>query len=246
MTRSYKHATKINNSGFTLIEITMVMLIIVLLMTGLLPTITSQIDLQRTTETRKLLRDIQEALIGYTLIYGRLPCPADPTIATGATNAGLERPSCTVAADSTGVVPWATLGTSEIDGWGNRLSYRVTSNFADSSDGTGAACAIATGVSFQLCSIGSLTVNSSATTGTNIAIGIPAVIISHGANGSGGYSQQGTTLPGSADLDEQENYDDEADSIYVIHTPTTSFDDMVVWITPNILYNRMVMAGKLP
>jgi len=27
---------------------------------------------------------------------------------------------------------------------------------------------------------------------------------------------------------------------------TSEFDDIVTWLSPNILFNRMVVAGKLP
>jgi len=30
------------------------------------------------------------------------------------------------------------------------------------------------------------------------------------------------------------------------HSFTPVFDDLVVWVSPNILFNRMVVAGKLP
>ena len=39
---------------------------------------------------------------------------------------------------------------------------------------------------------------------------------------------------------------------FVSHPPTANgapngyFDDIVIWISPNILINRMVAAGKLP
>ena len=42
------------------------------------------------------------------------------------------------------------------------------------------------------------------------------------------------------------------DRVFVSHTPTPSnaangeFDDIVVWISPNILFSRMVAAGQLP
>ena len=30
------------------------------------------------------------------------------------------------------------------------------------------------------------------------------------------------------------------------YTKPAAFDDLVVWISPNVLFNRMVAAGKLP
>lgn len=242
--------------GFTLVEMAMVLMIVGLLLGGLIPTLTAQMESQRISETRKQLDEIQQALIGYAIINGRLPCPANPAIATGQANAGVEAvtgTACSTVANNaaTGVLPWATLGVDETDAWGNRYTYRVTAIFADaiSTNTFGSSCpggTAATQSSFALCSSGNLSVRSAATGGTNVAIDVPAVIISHGKNGAGAYTQQGTQLPAGSNDDEQENSDGSADNYYVSHTPTSGFDDEIVWLSTNILLHRMVTAGKLP
>ncbi len=63
-------------SGFTLIEMAVVLLIVALLLGGLLPTLTSRVEQQRLGEVRKQLDEIEQAAIGFALINGRLPCPA--------------------------------------------------------------------------------------------------------------------------------------------------------------------------
>lgn len=239
-----------NISGFSLVEMSIVLAITALLLGGLLPTLSAQRESQRISETRKQLDEIQQALIGHAIINGRLPCPADPTITTGQTGAGVERaPPCT-GGNSTGVLPWATLGVNETDAWGNRYTYRVTAIFADeiSANTFGGGCpggTTATQSSFALCTSGNLDVKAAAG-GTNVAANVPAVIISHGKNGAGAYTQQGTQLPVGSNTDEQENSDGSTDNNYVSHTQTPSFDDQVVWLSGNILFNRMVAAGKLP
>lgn len=247
MTGSHKLAEEKYNSGFTLVEMAMVLFIVTLLLSGLVPTITSQMEQQRTNETRKLISEISEALIGYAIINGRLPCPADPTKVTGASGAGAERATCTTASDATGIVPWATLGTSETDAWGNRFSYRVRTDFADAiASATYGGCTpspIPTQASFGLCSTGNLTVKS-ASAGTNVATGIPAIIVSHGKNGAGAWTQKGVQLAAGSSADEVANSDGDTD--YVSRIQTSDFDDLAAWITPNILYNRMITAGKLP
>jgi len=82
--------------------------------------------------------------------------------------------------------------------------------------------------------------------GTSLVNNVPSVVISHGKNGAGAYTQQGTQLPVSSDADEQENSDGSADNNYVSKAPTPSFDDHILWLSQNILLNRMVTAGKLP
>ncbi len=52
--------------------------------------------------------------------------------------------------------------------------------------------------------------------------------------------------PSSAD----ETANGDNDRVFVSHTPTppglNEFDDLVIWISPNILYNRLIAAGRLP
>lgn len=249
------HSTPPLQQGFTLVEMAIVLLIIGLLLGGLIPTLSAQMESQRISETRKQMDEIQQALIGYTLANGRLPCPANPAIATGQAGAGMEAKtgtSCTNVANNAawGVLPWATLGVNETDAWGNRLTYRVSSDFADDIvTTTYGGCAPATSptqATFALCSNGNLDILSASSGGTSVAANVPAVVISHGKNSAGAYTQQGTQLPVGSDADEQENSDGGADNNYVSHTPAPTFDDMVIWVSPNILLNRMVTAAKLP
>ena len=241
--------------GFTLVEMAMVLLIVALLLGGMLVPLSAQMEQRNISDTQKALSEIKETIIGYALANGQLPCPAVPTIPTGQAGAGIaQTPPCTLT-NSTGVLPWATLGVSETDAWGNRYTYRVSSDFADGLgvtfgyDQYSNPCSPSpapVNATFALCSVGTLNVLSAASGGNTIAGYVPAVIISHGKNGAGAYTPQGTPLPVGSNADEQENSDGSSDTTYVTHAPTPTFDDLVVWISPNILMNRMVAAGKLP
>ena len=219
--------------GFTLVEMAMVLLIVALLLGGLLPTISGQIERQRVSDTRKQLDEIRQALIGFAVINGYLPCPADGTIATGQPNAGIVKSACAAGANG-GVIPWVILGVSETDAWGRRFTYRVTPTFATA------------GTPFLLSSTGNLNVGLTPG-GSNVAASVPVVIVSHGINGLGAYlpsGQQVTPVP-AATTDEGDNVDN--DNNFVSHDfAQNGFDDLVVWISPNTLMNRMVAAGKLP
>lgn len=240
--------------GFTLVEIAIVLMIVGLLLGGMLVPLSAQMEQQKISTTEKQLTEARDALIGYALANGQLPCPADPATATGQANAGIARtPPCT-GANSAGVLPWATLGIGETDAWGNRFTYRVSSDFTDAlgttfgKDPSGNNCVPSpapTQATFALCTAGTLDVLAAAG-GTNVAVDVPAVIVSHGRNGKGAYTQQGAQQPASANTDEQENSDGSADNNYVSHTPTPDYDDLVTWISNNILFNRMVEAGRLP
>lgn len=254
-------------TGFTLVELAIVLLIVTLLLGGLLPTISSQIEQRHVTDTRKQLDEIQQALIGFAVVNGRLPCPADGATPAGQANAAgvAAGQEYTTGGGSTltcvnntgaganqvawGAIPWATLGLSETDAWGRRFTYRVTTAYADGV-GTPVACTPSAPAqsSFALCSAGNLTVLSK-TGGTSIALNVPAVVVSHGTDGLGAYTPAGTQLPG-ATVDQGYNANNNAANPtnlnFVSHDPTPTFDDLVVWISPNTLMNRMVTAGKLP
>ena len=244
-----------SSAGFTLIELGVVLFILTLLLGTLLVPLATQVDRSNINATQKSLDEIKEALIGFALANGRLPCPADPTIATGLANAGVERATCT-GANVNGVLPWTTLGVNETDAWGRRYTYRVTPSFADAipantftPPGGCAPTPPPTQSSFALCSQGDITVTDGS---SNIATQIPAVVVSHGKNGYGAYTSSGTQLSTTgAGTDELENTDTDATFVSRPYTdnpaaPGGAFDDIVTWISPNILFNRMVAAGKLP
>jgi len=213
--------------GFTLTELAVVVLVIALLLGGLTLTLSAQTELRRIEDTQRALELAKEALIGFAITRGRLPCPADPTIATGALNAGVERADCwTVPNNQYGALPWVTLGVPETDAWSRRFSYRVFRDFADASIVTvgptvppsASGCLVAAvpvpppdypiRPSFQLCSIGNLNVktrNAAGVAPQNIAADLAAVVISHGPNGFGGFSPAGTQLPAPAGQDEAAN-----------------------------------------
>lgn len=257
-------------SGFTLAELAIVVVIIGLLLGGLLMPLSMQTELRRITETKRTMDDIREALIGFAIANGRLPCPADPTIADGTANAGVERASCTTAATQVGALPWVTLNVAETDEWGRRFNYRVTQLFADGIGVGPWGCTPSitpTQASFALCSVGDMSINSRnptnkgayAMTSTNL----PAVFYSAGKNGYGAYTTQGTLFAAvpAANVDETTNATtattgfisrDKTD--YASSCSDTSaspanmceFDDLVAWVPLTTLMNRMVAAGKLP
>ena len=237
--------------GFTLAELAVVLVIVGLLLGGLLVPLSAQMDTRYRSDTAKALSDIREALIGFAIVNGRLPCPANGNVASGIANAGVESTTgsgtalaCTGAS---GVLPWATLGLPEADAWNNRYTYRVTLNFArgipQSSFGSGCTPTILpTTAAFALCTPGDISILTAATGGATIASGIPAVVISHGKNGYGAWNTSGNQNDfSSATADELDNKDDDINFV-----SNTSIDDQLVWISPSILMNRMIAAGKLP
>ncbi|HEX6734774.1 MAG TPA: type II secretion system protein [Azonexus sp.] len=229
-------------AGFSLVELAIVLVVFALLAGGLMMTLTTQQEVHRLSEVRRQLADIREALLGYAVANGRLPPPADPALPSGMVGAGTID-----EARVAGVLPWATLGLPETDPWGQRFSYRIAARFADpTSAATVPGCApdptppAPAQASFALCSKGDITVTDGA---ANIATQLPAIVLSHGRNGLGGFGRDGLARAGAAG-DELENADADGDFVSRAHSP--DFDDETAWIPLTILMSRMIAAGRLP
>jgi len=122
------------SKGFSLVELAVALAIIALLLAGALIPLSTQIEVRNAADTQRAMESIREAIVGFAQANGRLPCPADGSIAAGAAGAGTEQiglSSCFNVGGSFGVIPWATLGVPETDAWGRRFSYRVAPAFAD-------------------------------------------------------------------------------------------------------------------
>lgn len=232
----YRQLQKLQ-SGFSLIEIAIVLVIFGLLLTMFLTPLNTQRNLQNRAETSALLNQAKQALFGYAIVNGHLPCPDSDAVPDGIENRN-------VAGDcgnDNGVLPWDTLGISRVDAWDHYFTYRVDATFSNSTnlftinDAEGNS-----GININEMNGNALiSVNSRPT----------LVVVSHGANGFGAINtSQNAAInnePASTNVDEQENTDN--DVTFVSHPPTADgFDDQLIWISPKVLINRMIMAERLP
>jgi hypothetical protein len=127
------------------------------------------------------MQRIQAALHAFAASQGRLPCPAD-----GAQDTGLAVPvaaavNCT---HRDGTVPWVSLGLQAedaLDGWGQKMSYRVLDGATGLTQASGLALAGAAG----------LGVNDFGTPNNLTAW----VLISHGSSGLGGWRVAAPRMP---------------------------------------------------
>lgn len=266
-------------NGFTLIEMAVVLLIVTLLLGGLLVPLSTQIEQRKISETQKLLEDAKEALIGFALANGRLPCPASANSngqESFAAGGSAINGKCSNFFD--GLLPAATLGFSPvdsngyaIDGWGlpqNRIRYAVANTTVTTTtttppittitftfpftqiDGMKSAtmsaisnanllyvCASAPGGSAPYANCGA------ASTLTDKAIFVVYSVGKNAATGGTGSDEAVNPNPNSPNANN-------ADRVFVSHTQSAAagneFDDIVDWLSPNILFNRMVAAGRLP
>lgn len=192
-----------------------------------------------------MLDNAKEALLGYSVANQHLPCP-DKT--SGANNGINDNPNDgiedfnAVTGDCItyeGNLPSSTLGIAGNDAWGKPLIYRVTNAF-------GQRLPLA---QFNLATNGSIRVcNDSSCASPRVTDTAVAVVVSKGKNR--GICSTAPSPPACAD----ERANDDGNSDFVSHEPRASsaanpnseYDDIVVWISQNVLFNRMVSAGKLP
>ena len=261
--------SRIASGGFTFAELAIAIAIIALLLGGAFATMSTQLELRQISETRRTLEQVRDALVGFVLANGRLPCPAAPS-STGVESISSPGTSSTGGACTNpynGYVPGSTLGITPtdssgyvVDAWGHRLRFAVTA-FVGPTPCTTPCFTTAGSIKTEL-PLGSfqnltlvpkaLSICSSATNMTNVGTtsvqcasvskltdSAIAVVFSTGKN----------TSTGGTGTDETKNTD--GDGAFVYHEQSDSsatngeFDDIVIWLSPNVLFTRMSAAGVL-
>jgi len=229
-------ATRERAEGFSLIEMAIVLAILSFLLGGLLPLLTGQMERQSRHETRKQMEEIKDALTGYAIINGILPCPTtqpDPTNA----NYGMSDATCSANVAAEGYLPWKTLGVTETDAWGSKRTstaspwtgywrYRVDRNFTTTITMTTGFCT-ATNDCLSIKDNNGNYLNSTSATAEHPV----AIVYSTGQN---------------ITADGQNMSFEPTTGIYQSDVPNPAFDDMMIWISRPQLFNRMVAASKLP
>ena len=194
----------------------------------------AQIDRHRLRETEAALGQALEALLGYAASHGnRLPCP-------DVDGDGIEDrpgPPAAPCRGTEGELPRATLGIPGTDGWGRRLRYRGNDAFTGPD-----------GVPSPPNTRGGLRIDDPRTA-ERLTVSDPeapaAIVFSCGANGrpddendDAGGGSAGCTNPLRPD------------SRYARAVPgragSDSFDDVLVWMSKNVLIGRLVRAGTWP
>lgn len=225
-------------SGFTLVEMAIALVIIALLIGGMLTPLSTQKERERRIENRQLLEQAREALIGFAVVNGRLPCP--DTNAPNSPTSGQENFPCLGNSNqiNTGRLPWVTLGIdAEFDPWGDGHFYRYTVNGAFT--GTFALATTGTGIGTGIIEIHG-DAGSCGTANNRVADNVPAVIWSG--------AKTDYTPPPISSVDENENIDNDVCLVARDFNTRSNaeFDDQTIWLSPGILFNRMISAGTLP
>ena len=246
--RPFKSSVVRRCGGFSLIELAVVLLILGSLLSGLLVALSQISDNTRRANAAAQLERVEESLYGFAQAFGYLPCPATST------SDGVEDRTAGDCSVQHGFVPNVSLnlyGSINDDGllldpWANPLRYSV----ADRTSGGNASFTTRAGLQSEfnagaLDSTGMLRVcDRSTCLGDILTDTAPVIVVSMGEN-----------WPDFSSNDEVENAGGTTDGGYRItntddFVSTTysedNFDDIVLWISPFILYNRLVSASQLP
>jgi prepilin-type N-terminal cleavage/methylation domain-containing protein len=260
--------------AFTLVEMAIVLAIIGLLLGSLMYTLSAQADQRARETTQRTLEQAREALLGFAIANGRLPCPA-----TGLTT-GVESPAggdCSsyysgfLPAVTLGFQPVDTLGFA-VDAWGNRIRYAVARNLnVATCAGTsatphftvratlkqnGMSCLpnsnelliCKSSVSVPAPVAGNCGPADNTVTNSNPSGTVVAIIFSPGKN----HAIAPTTAAALAANKQDEAANLDGNSVFISHTPSPAgaaggeFDDMMIWIPVGLFYGRLASAGVLP
>jgi len=297
---------KTTQSGFTLVEIAIVLLIVTILLGYTVALFPQQQRLKQYRAVEQEMDRVIEAIIGFAQVNGRLPCPAlansggtedyDDTNNDGCDNYG-------------GFVPVNTLGLDGrlnadsllLDPWGNPYRYYVTNNdfnggtpalsdftapgemravgLVDSESHTDTSRSPGDGYidldgRYLICNDPGDTASPddqcldaasqvfgryTATGGVDGAEvrygGAPFVLLSMGKNwnqaapaGDELENSGSTEVTGTSGTKYLLKNVAAGETVFVRRREglADDFDDVVRWVSPNVLYSRMIQAGQLP
>lgn len=256
-------------TGFTLVELAVVLAIVTLLLSTMLYGLSAQTESRNFQENQRRLEQVRELTLGFAVSKGRLPCPAT---STSVGQESFTSGSCTTFYD--GFVPAKTIGFTPtdtdgfaLDVWGNRIRFAIANLITDCSGSSTTphfvnatnlkangiscqpndllVCRSSTGITSTTCGTSFGTQGENQLMATSLVV---AVIHSGGKNLATASTSALAAAAGRADESANLN----GDRIFVWHTATDSsaangeFDDQVAWITVGELYGKLVTAGVLP
>lgn len=259
MNRQFQH-------GFTLIEMAIVFLILAALLSYTFMPLRAQLETANIKEARGKLAEIEQAIYGFAIANGRMPCPTEPG------EDGLSQPQDPAAACTSyiGFVPAVTLGLKGeincdgllLDPWGRPYRYSVTDADVGGINGSDDFVAInelrnvgiaAATPDLRVCHNLDAACTGGSPGADVIADEVVAVIFSMGTKSRANNAaenenaDENNPLPSTCGLPAYPIGDDEY--YYAAQRREIAgqeFDDQLIWISPSILYGKLLQAGQIP
>ncbi len=216
--------------GFSLAEIAIVLVVLGFLLGNLLNPITKKIERDRLKLTQQRLEEIKEALLGYAVIRGCLPCPIanedDVERRIEKTIEGEKQKTICNACSNfikEGFLPWKDLGIGGYDAWGNVFRYRVKEDYTNNNltSNTKGNINIKSLYKDELGEENYLT--------TKDGDYVVALIFSYGPDGQA----------------HKDNEDHNLSYTYEGSTTDQFNDDIITWISKNTVNNYLVTSGQI-
>ncbi|MBF0626798.1 MAG: type II secretion system protein [Magnetococcales bacterium] len=178
-----RHAGR--QGGFSLIEVSIVLVILSVVLGGGLTTLSTMRDKQQKQKTNLSLDKVRDALIWYAASNGFLPCPDVGVDASNTTQVAFDGVGDADGAGncrlSYGVLPWEELGLPRYDNWNNYFTYHLAPVYHSAITCT---------------TTGNLVVRQDTDAGTLLAEQLAVVVVSHGPNGAGSIVPTPAGSPG--------------------------------------------------
>lgn len=250
-----------SQAAFSLVEAALVLLIMTLALSALAVPLAAQVQLRRHDETRRLLDEAKEALLGFAAAHGRLPCPASEASRGAESFApGGDAANGLCSHFHDGYLPGAALGLAPLDADGfvrdawmqprNRIRYAV---FGAGASIHGVAQPLTRAGGMQAATLPALgaaphylficarahAAGDCGPAANQLTRRAAFVLVSAGANAS--------ATPG-AGSDEARNLDGNGTFVSrdFSNAPGEEFDDIVHWVAVPLVVNRLLLAGRLP
>jgi prepilin-type N-terminal cleavage/methylation domain-containing protein len=254
-------------TGFTLIEIAIVLLIVTILLGYTVAMFPIQQELRQYRQAEAEMNEIINQLVGFAQINGRLPCP-DSIAGVQEAYDGIADPSGTSCDTFFGSLPGRTLGIDGdydgdgrlLDPWGQPYGYAVSGS-ENGTVGTKEFVVLneirAVGLKKAIPDL--VICDGSAETGDHltcadagsapVVLNVAVVIISTGKDKN---DEQADTDNSSIQIENVDDFDKSAiaDRVFVSSTRSdvsgAEFDDVVKWLSTNQLFTKMIEADQLP
>ncbi len=249
-----------NAAGFTLIEVSLVLLIVTILLGYSLGVYPVQQELKQYRAAQTEMDSIIQRLLYFAEINGRLPCPDTSTGGTVNGQEDLNGPG--KCRSIYAYLPGRDLGMQGnydsnnrlLDPWGQPYRYGVSSSTSNAADNFVDRNQIrAQGVDGMngdifICDDSNTTganANCSTVSGNEVMSRVAAIVVSTGKD-------RGRTPTSNIQAENQDNFNNSstADHVYIYAQRSDAsgaeYDDLVKWLPTNLLLSKLIEAGQLP